>query len=169
MQLGLDNLKKSAQPWAWSEQYTQGEGPGLRYIAVARAEDCTLLASHLASLHASTALRSQMHDAILDMLRRIRNARSMLKKADKSGGGATQVPTGRGARPAPMADGMFQYEVNEILIVVLLTDSDYPQRLAFQCIGRLQKLFLHTFNDSIKTAKQATPDNSQPAHAAYAE
>ena len=123
-------------------------GEGVRFLAVARMEDRVVVAAYT---HGGSSSREPLHTDVLHKVFRSQktvtdNPRLTITDRDV---------------------GTVHYDTDRSAIFVAITAFEYPQRLAFKCIGEVKTRFQASFGEALH--KSAEGGLSKPARQILAD
>lgn len=119
-----------------SSTRTPSDDPTIKFLAVGRAFDRVILATYAARSEGSVATQ-QLHAVISRILCNTSavDVHPRLTVTDR------QV-------------GTIHYDTERSFVFLLITESEYPQRVAFKCIGAFKAAFLQQFGDSAEKSAE---------------
>eukprot|EP00321_Phaeocystis_globosa_P007061 CAMPEP_0118834996 /NCGR_PEP_ID=MMETSP1162-20130426/52379_1 /TAXON_ID=33656 /ORGANISM="Phaeocystis Sp, Strain CCMP2710" /LENGTH=235 /DNA_ID=CAMNT_0006766739 /DNA_START=28 /DNA_END=731 /DNA_ORIENTATION=+ len=123
-------------------------GEGVRFLAVARMEDRVVVAAYT---HGGSSSREPLHTDVLHKV-----LRSQKTVTDNPRLTITDREV-----------GTVHYDTDRSAIFVAITAFEYPQRLAFKCIGELKSRFQASFGEALH--KSAEGGLSKPARQILAD
>jgi hypothetical protein len=123
-------------------------GEGVRFVAVARMEDRVVVASYT---HGSSSSRDQLYTDVLHKV--IRSQKTV-----------TDNPR---LTITDREVGTVHYDTDRSAIFVAITAFEYPQRVAFKCLGDLRSRFQASFGEALH--KSAEGGLSKPARQILAD